>query len=186
MHTSCRRKDAGPYECPLCEVDISYDKLYEMDDINPEFEECDLAIVVGANDVINPAANTAEGTPIYGMPCWMRKANILFNFDKTGYSSEPAVFIRKGHLMLGDAKETVERLAIWQGKRVIEGNSPHFFERDVPRPGGMSAYSFTFRFMLVCLFMSAGSPPSFMEYYSAAVLLRGRPNSSLKALIKLE
>jgi len=39
-----------------------------MDDINDEFAETDLVIVVGANDVINPAANTAEGTPIYGMP----------------------------------------------------------------------------------------------------------------------
>jgi NAD(P) transhydrogenase subunit beta len=41
---------------------------YEMDAINPEFAETDVAIVVGACDVVNPAANTAEGTPIYGMP----------------------------------------------------------------------------------------------------------------------
>lgn len=52
----------------LAEVDAPYDKLYELEDINAEFADCDLAIVVGANDVINPAANTAEGTPIYGMP----------------------------------------------------------------------------------------------------------------------
>ena len=52
----------------LCEVDVPYDKLYEMDVINDEFAKTDLVIAVGANDVINPAANTAEGTPIYGMP----------------------------------------------------------------------------------------------------------------------
>ena len=105
----------------LCEVDIPYDKLYEMDDINPEFAECDLAIVVGANDVINPAANTAEGTPIYGMPVLdaeKAKHIIICNFDtKPGYSGVPtAVFIRKVILMLGDAKETVEHLADIAGK----------------------------------------------------------------------
>ena len=49
----------------LCEVDVPYDKLYEMDAINDEFSQCDAAIIIGANDVVNPAANTAEGTPIY-------------------------------------------------------------------------------------------------------------------------
>ena len=52
----------------LAEVDVPYEKLREMDDINPEFQETDIAIVVGACDVVNPAANTAEDTPIYGMP----------------------------------------------------------------------------------------------------------------------
>ncbi|AMP20273.1 hypothetical protein AZF37_02970 [endosymbiont 'TC1' of Trimyema compressum] len=48
----------------LCEVDIPYDKLWEMDAVNSEFKNCDMTIVVGANDVINPAAKSAEGTPI--------------------------------------------------------------------------------------------------------------------------
>jgi NAD(P) transhydrogenase subunit beta len=106
----------------LCEVDIPYDKLYEMDDINPEFAECDLAIVVGANDVINPAANTAEGTPIYGMPVLdaeKAKHIIICNFDtKPGYSGvpNPLYSSEKAILMLGDAKETVERLADIAGK----------------------------------------------------------------------
>ena len=52
----------------LAEVDVPYDKLCEMDVINPEFVETDVVIVVGACDVVNPAANTAKGTPIYGMP----------------------------------------------------------------------------------------------------------------------
>lgn len=108
----------------LCEVDIPYDKLYEMDDINPEFAECDLAIVVGANDVINPAANTAEGTPIYGMPVLdVEKAKhiLICNFDtKPGYSGvpNPLYLSEKAILMLGDAKETVERLADIVGEKV--------------------------------------------------------------------
>ena len=52
----------------LGELDVDYEDLYEMDDINPEFKTADATIVIGANDVLNPAANTAEGTPIYGMP----------------------------------------------------------------------------------------------------------------------
>ena len=52
----------------LAEVDIPYDLLYDLDEINHEFAGADVAVVVGANDVVNPAAQTAEGTPIYGMP----------------------------------------------------------------------------------------------------------------------
>ena len=52
----------------LAEVDIPYDQLYELEDINPDFDKSDAVIVIGANDVINPAANTAVDTPIYGMP----------------------------------------------------------------------------------------------------------------------
>ena len=74
----------------MCIRDSPYDKLYEMDDINDEFAETDLVIVVGANDVINPAANTAEGTPIYGMPILnvhQAKHAIIFNYDtKPGYA----------------------------------------------------------------------------------------------------
>ena len=51
----------------LAEADVPYDQLKEMDDVNPEFETCDLALVVGANDVTNPAARR-KGNPISGMP----------------------------------------------------------------------------------------------------------------------
>ena len=101
----------------LAEVDVPYDKLYEMDDINPDFATTDLALVIGANDVVNPAANTAEGTPIYGMPV-LEAANakrlIICNFDtKPGYAGvanplyEGAPNIQ---LMLGDAKASLEQL----------------------------------------------------------------------------
>ncbi len=100
----------------LCEVDVPYDKLYEMDDVNPEFTDCDAAIVVGANDVINPAANTAEGTPIYGMPVLdaaSAKHVIICNYDdKPGYAGveNPLYKMKNTFLLLGDAKESVSRL----------------------------------------------------------------------------
>ena len=100
----------------LCEVDVPYDKLYEMDSINDEFAECDAAIIIGANDVVNPAANTAEGTPIYGMPV-LKAADaphvIICNFDtKPGYAGveNPLYNDPKAVIKLGDAKETVAEL----------------------------------------------------------------------------
>ena len=52
----------------LAEADVPYDLLLEMDDINPRMENIDVAIVIGANDVVNPAARDMESSPIYGMP----------------------------------------------------------------------------------------------------------------------
>ena len=100
----------------LCEADIDYDKLFMMEDINDDFASCDIAVVIGANDVTNPAANTAEGTPIYGMPVLSveNAPKIVFcNFDtKPGYAGVPNPLYEtdKVLLMLGDAKESVSQL----------------------------------------------------------------------------
>jgi NAD(P) transhydrogenase subunit beta len=100
----------------LCEADIDYDKLFMMEDINEEFASCDIAVVIGANDVTNPAANTAEGTPIYGMPVLSVEdapVTVFCNFDeKPGYAGVPNPLYKADNvlLMLGDAKESVAQL----------------------------------------------------------------------------
>jgi len=100
----------------LCEADIDYEKLYMMEDINDDFASCDIAVVIGANDVTNPAANTAEGTPIYGMPVLSvadAPMTVFCNFDtKPGYAGVPNPLYDAEHvlLMLGDAKASVQQL----------------------------------------------------------------------------
>lgn len=100
----------------LAEVGVPYDKLYEMDVINSEFAETDVVIVVGACDVVNPAASTAEGTPIYGMPVLKveeAKNVIVCNLDtEPGYSGveNPLYELPHVHLLLGNAAETVKEI----------------------------------------------------------------------------
>lgn len=101
----------------LCEVDVPYEKLREMDEINPQFDDCDVAVIIGANDVVNPAANTAEGTPIYGMPVLdvdKAKHLIVCNYDlKPGYAGVENPLYSKTQgvtLLLGDANETLTGL----------------------------------------------------------------------------
>ena len=64
----------------LAEANVPYEQLVEMEEINPTFPQTDVALVVGANDVVNPAAKTTPGAPIYGMPILDvdQAANIIF------------------------------------------------------------------------------------------------------------
>ena len=104
----------------LAEVDVPYEKLREMDEINPEFARTDVVLVVGANDVVNPAARTAAGTPIYGMPILNveeAKHIILLNYDdKPGYAGVDNPLYQadpnKAVLLAGDAKESLSRLLL--------------------------------------------------------------------------
>lgn len=98
----------------LCEANVDYEDLFEMDDINGEFETADAAIVIGANDVLNPAAREAVGTPIYGMPVLSAdkcKNIFIFNYDKKpGYAGvENPLYNRKHgvYLYFGNAAQTL-------------------------------------------------------------------------------
>ena len=101
----------------LAEADVSYEQLYEMEDINEEFKDCDVCIVVGANDVLNPAAREAEGTPIYGMPILNvdEAKHIIFcnSSLSPGYAGVENPLYKRTEgisLLLGDASETLEKL----------------------------------------------------------------------------
>ena len=100
----------------LCEADVPYEQLYEMEAINGDFRDCDVSLVIGANDVVNPAANTAEGTPIYGMPVLNvadAKHVIICNYDlKPGYAGvDNPLYHKPGvTLLLGDAQATLQSL----------------------------------------------------------------------------
>jgi len=106
----------------LAEANVPYTDLFEMDDINNEFTHADIALVVGANDVTNPAAREVKSSPIYGMP--------ILNVDKAkriivckrsmnpGFSGIDNALYTREHtwLLFGDAKETLSQLAYGFGK----------------------------------------------------------------------
>ncbi len=100
----------------LAESNVSYDKLVEMEEINPEFNTTDVVLVVGANDVVNPAAKTDPNSPIFGMPILdvENAANVIVNKRsmKAGYAGiENELFFKpKTSMLFGDAKKALTEL----------------------------------------------------------------------------
>ena len=100
----------------LAETNVDYDKLIEMDDINPEFQNTDAVLVIGANDVVNPAAHNDPASPIYGMPILeVEKAkSIIINKRSMnpGYAGieNELFFNQKTSMLFGDAKDVLTKL----------------------------------------------------------------------------
>ena len=100
----------------LAEADVPYDLLLEMDQINPRMETFDVAIIIGANDVVNPAAREVESSPIYGMPVINAdQAQTVFVLKRSmasGFAGidNPLFFKENTRMLFGDAKETLGNL----------------------------------------------------------------------------
>jgi NAD(P) transhydrogenase subunit beta len=100
----------------LAEADVPYDRLKEMDEINGEFPRTDVALVVGANDVVNPAAHTDPSSPIYGMPILEvdQAANVIVlkRSMRSGFAGidNPLFYDPKTSMLFGDARDSLTRL----------------------------------------------------------------------------
>lgn len=101
----------------LAEANVPYTDLFDMDDINPDFEYADIALVVGANDVTNPAARTIKSSPIYGMPILdvdkAKKIIVLKRGLNPGFSGIDNELYTKSQtwMLYGDAKDSLAKLA---------------------------------------------------------------------------
>ena len=100
----------------LAEANVPYDDVAELEHINSDFSTTDIAFVIGANDVVNPAAHEDEGSPIYGMPiidaekartCFILKRSMASGFAGI---DNPLFFKENSYMIFGDAKATVESL----------------------------------------------------------------------------
>ena len=100
----------------LAEANVPYNQLYDMDDINPDFGRTDVSLVIGANDVVNPAARNVPSSPIYGMPILdVDKSNnviVLKRSMRSGFAGieNPLFENPKTAMLFGDAKATVDSL----------------------------------------------------------------------------
>jgi H+-translocating NAD(P) transhydrogenase subunit beta len=100
----------------LAEADVPYDRLKEMDEINPEFSRTDVVLVIGANDVTNPAAKNEPGSPIYGMPILevdnAQSVIVLKRSMASGFAGidNPLFYDPKTSMLFGDAKASVSEI----------------------------------------------------------------------------
>jgi NAD(P) transhydrogenase subunit beta len=100
----------------LAEANVPYDRLYDMEEINGEFDQADVALVVGANDVVNPAARSDPGSPIYGMPILnadhAKSVIVLKRGMGAGFAGiENELFYdAKTSMLFGDAKNSLQKI----------------------------------------------------------------------------
>jgi NAD(P) transhydrogenase subunit beta len=100
----------------LAEAKVPYDIVFEMDEINEDFPDVDVSVVIGANDIVNPSALTDPNSPIAGMPvleCWKGKVSIVLKRSMaTGYAGvqNPLFFEENTRMLFGDAKATLDEV----------------------------------------------------------------------------
>ena len=107
---------SGHMNVLLAEANVPYDRLYDMDEINDQFEEADVALVIGANDVVNPAARSDPSSPIYGMPILnVDKAKSVIVMKRSMASGFAGIenelfYDPKTSMLFGDAKKSLTQL----------------------------------------------------------------------------
>ncbi|HOH30618.1 MAG TPA: NAD(P)(+) transhydrogenase (Re/Si-specific) subunit beta, partial [Candidatus Hydrogenedentes bacterium] len=100
----------------LAEANVPYEQLVEMEDINPNIESVDVCVVIGANDVVNPAAREDETSPIYGMPIinvdLARSCFVLKRSMRSGFAGveNPLFYKENTRMLFGDAKASITTL----------------------------------------------------------------------------
>jgi NAD(P) transhydrogenase subunit beta len=110
----------------LAEADIPYDRLIDMEDINGDFPATDVALVIGANDVTNPAARTDQSSPIFGMPILdVDKAHTVMVIKRSmspGFAGidNPLYYLDNNLMLFGDAKKFVGDIV-----RELSGGAGH-------------------------------------------------------------
>ena len=101
----------------LAEAGVPYDIVLEMEEINDDFEETDVALVIGANDIVNPGAQTDTSSPIYGMPVlevWKSGRTVMLKRSRrVGYAGvdNPLFYLENSMMFFADAKKAMTDLA---------------------------------------------------------------------------